>query len=293
MSQTKREKLYGLKSDSLFKYVFSNKENLKLFLKDIFDEEITNVYYHDKEYTKENKNLRYGVSDLLIDTGEEHIIIEMQRSDLKNLEQRITMYKSRLYAVQNPGEMYQFVTPVKVLIILDYPYGVEKPVKVYEEIEKETKERFGNYGIIKIWNIKESLKEKGSTKYPYARLFSLDEYTWEEAKEILEETKKNQKLKHIGKLVEQYNLDYDMYVKLKEEENVEMTFEQATGGIRAYAREEGRIEGKKEGKLEGKLENQIEIATNLLLEGFDRDFVMKMTKLSEEQLEQLYKNCER
>ena len=58
------QKLYGLKHDLNFKNIFSKKRNLKLFLSDAFQEKIDDFWYADKEYKKENKNLRYGISEL-------------------------------------------------------------------------------------------------------------------------------------------------------------------------------------------------------------------------------------
>ena len=103
------KKLYGLKHDLNFKNIFSTKRNLILFLSDSFQEKIDDFWYADKEYKKENKNLRYGISDIIIETKEERILIEMQNKDLKNLESRITMYFSNHYSSQDPGKNYENV----------------------------------------------------------------------------------------------------------------------------------------------------------------------------------------
>ncbi len=119
-------KLYGLKSDLNFKNVFGRKRNLAMFLSDVFEEKVENFWYVDKEYKKENRNLRYGISDIVIENGKERIMIEIQNQDLKNLEPRITMYFSNHYSTQNPGKNYENVKPLKVLLILNYSYGISK-----------------------------------------------------------------------------------------------------------------------------------------------------------------------
>ncbi len=159
------QKLYGLKHDLNFKNIFSKKRNLILFLSDAFQEKIDDFWYADKEYKKENKNLRYGISDIIIETKKERILIEMQNKDLKNLESRITMYFSNHYSSQNPGKNYENVKPLKVLLVLNYLYGISKILKHYQMLEEHMKEKFGDLFSIKIWNIKKSLTEKNAIDY--------------------------------------------------------------------------------------------------------------------------------
>ena len=84
----------------------------------------------------------------------------MQNKDLKNLESRITMYFSNHYSSQNPGKNYENVKPLKVLLVLNYPYGMSKILKQYQMLEENMKEKFGDLFSTKIWNIKKSLTEK-------------------------------------------------------------------------------------------------------------------------------------
>ncbi len=58
------QKLYGLKHGLNFKNIFSQKRNLILFLSEVFQEKVDDFWYSDKE----NKNLRYGISDIIIET---------------------------------------------------------------------------------------------------------------------------------------------------------------------------------------------------------------------------------
>ena len=119
-----KEKIYGLRFDTSFKNVFCNHHFLKQFFKDIFHEEVKNITYIDKEVFKENKHLSYSIFDLLIRGKDEFVIFEMQNQDLKNIEARVTMYLSKYYARQNVGKKYEQVKPIKMRLILNYPYGI-------------------------------------------------------------------------------------------------------------------------------------------------------------------------
>ena len=57
---------------------------------------------------------------------------------------------------------------------------------------------------------------------------------------------------------------------------MEMTFEQATSGLIAHAKEEG--------KIEGRMEEKIEMIHNLLSSGVDLDIVASAANLSKQQI---------
>ena len=209
----KNKKIYGLRYDTIFKNVFHNKQYLKQFFKNIFKENLEEFWYIDKELSKENKNLRYRVSDLVIETKERIIIIELQNKNLENIEPRSKMYVSGFYARQNPGEFYEKVKPVELYLILNYPYQTPNVLKSYEEIDRKYEEQFGNLSKIKIWNMYEALKRKKGIDYDYARLFNLD--LLKEANIMLNELKKKKELQGFINKIEYYNLDYETYKKLK------------------------------------------------------------------------------
>ncbi len=206
----------------------------------------------------------------------------MQNKDLKNLESRITMYFSNHYSSQDPGKNYENVKPLKVLLVLNYPYGMSKILKQYQMLEENMKEKFGDLFLIKIWNIKKSLTEKNTIDYQYARLFNLSEHEIKKSKQILKEAKKDPKFEKIVTRIEQYNMDLKTYQKLKEAEMLEMTFEEATAMIKLDAERTGEKRGEKRGKREAKLET----AHNLLELGIDINVIMKATNLTEKQIRQ-------
>ena len=73
-----------------------------------------------------------------------------------------------------------------------------------------------------------------------------------------------------------YNMDYKIYQKLKEEESMEMSFEQATSMIKYHAEQRGEKRGKKEGIMVGKLET----AFSMLKKGIDLPFIKEITGLN-------------
>ncbi len=279
----KDTKVYGLRYDTIFKNVFQNKQYLKQFLKQIFKESLEDFWYVDKELSKNNKNLRYRVSDLVIETKKRIIIIELQNKNLENIEPRSKMYVSGFYTRQNPGEFYERVKPVELFLILNYPYQKAVVLKEYEQMNQKYKEQFGSLSKIKIWNIYEALKVKKGIDYDYARIFNLD--YWKEPVHILMELKKKGVQSFI-KSIELYNLDYKIYKKLKEEESMEMSFEQATSMIKYHAEQRGEKRGERRGEKRGIITGKLETAFSMLKKGTDLSFIKEVTGLSEKQIKE-------
>ena len=64
-----------------------------------------------------------------------------------------------------------------------------------------------------------------------------------------------------------------------------------TSGIN-HARKEGKAEGKAEGIKEGELNKQKQIATEMLKEKLPIDMIIKLTKLTKEEIEELMKKID-
>jgi len=247
-------------------------------MRDVFHEKIDDFWYKDKELSKENINLRYGVCDMVIETPTKIILIEVQNKNLGNLVPRLKMYTSRFYTEQNSGKDYKEMKPVEAYIILNYEEGIPAVLKEFEEYDKKIDEQFGNLSKIKIWNIAEAIKKRETIDYDYAKIARLDSYEIEEGKKILEKYKQDKRFKKIAKEIEIYNMDIETYKALKEVENMEMSFELATSMIRHEAEDKG--------KLEGKLED----VKNMLTLGIDISTITKITGLNESQIMDYQKN---
>ena len=275
-------KIYGLRYDTIFKNMFQKKEYLKQFFKDVFQENLEDFWYIDKELSKENKNLRYRISDLVIKTEKRIIIVELQNKNLENIEPRSKMYISGFYMRQNPGKFYEHVKPVELYLILNYPYQSPEVLKEYEEINRNRDEQFGNLSKIKIWNIYEALKKRNGIDYDYARIFNLDRLGKKVVTKTLLELEEKKTFQSFIKNIKCYNMDYKIYQKLKEEESMEMSFEQATSMIKYHAEQRGEKRGKKEGIMVGKLET----AFSMLKKGIDLPFIKEITGLTDSQIKE-------
>lgn len=296
-----KNKIYGLNNDYLFKKIFGKEYHAKQLIKDLFDQEVTEIKYLEKEFKKENKQLSYGICDLLLDEKNKMIVLELQNKNLKNIEPRMCMYLSKLYAEHGWDKEYRKIKPIEILLILNYSYKSHKTLKRYREIEKTIQEEFGKYFHINIWNIKEALKEKNTMNQKYALLFSLSKKTEIKGKQILQELEKETRFKSIIKEIKEYNMDKEEYQRMKEVEIMEMTFEQATSLLledakkqaikdgKRVGRREGRREGRRAGKIEGKQEKTIEMVKNMILENIPIEKIMRITSLSEKEIEQYQK----
>ena len=286
--------IYGLRFDSSFKNMYKDKEQLKKMVRKLFHEEIGEIEsFRDKEIVKENVNLKCGICDLVVETKENIILIEMQNKNLKDFKKRLKRYVSMLYATQELSEDYCKMKPVKIYLMLNYREGKKQVLKKYSEMEKELKEEFDCLSEISVWNLKEALKQKRGVDYDYARLCILDKMSKEEALDILEELYQKEEYKKEVEKIIMYNLDIKTYQRLKEEKYMlETTFELETSGLRAEAkrkglmegRKEGRKEGIKEGIKEGRKEAKLETAISMLKEGLEMSFVQKITGLKEQQI---------
>jgi len=273
------QKLYGLSNDYLFKKVFINEQICRRFLKDIFEIEINNFYYSNKEMVKENKDLSYGISDLILKTNNETIIIEMQNSNNHDIENRSMVYLSKLYSEQWNSKDYKLLKPITICLILNYNYK-EKELQEYKMLETELYEKFGTNFTVKIWNLK--IDSEDNKKKEYVELFNI--------KKDLETLRKETKLQEILNLIEEYNMDKDVYQKMKERELMEWTIEDEfkLREMTAHQRgeEKGRMAGKKEGIKEGLKEGIRRTVKNMLSEGFSIETIMKATKLSKQEIEE-------
>lgn len=153
-------RLYGMRYDPLFKNIFFKKENFKQLMKDLFHENVEKFHYEKQELPKGNVNLQSGVCDMVMKSRKRILLLEVQNKDLKNLIERVKYYSSEFYANQDPGRDYKKLLPVEVYLIINFSFGKKQILKEYEEFERTLQEQLGNVSKIKIWNIKEALKEK-------------------------------------------------------------------------------------------------------------------------------------
>lgn len=286
----KIETIYGLRFDSSFKNLYKDKKQLQKMIRELFSEEILNIEsFRNQEFVKDNVNLKCGICDLIAETKDYILLVEMQNNNLNDFKKRLKRYVSMLYVTQKLGDNYVEMKPVKVYLILNYGERKKQVLKIYREMEKNLKEEFDYLSEIRVWNIKEALKMKHGMDYNYARLYLLDQFTKEEALNILKELYQDERFKEIVEKIIIYNLDLKTYQKLKEEKYMlETSFALETSGLREKVKREalreGRKEGKKIGMKEGMKKGKIEIACQLFSSGVPLELLVKVTGLKEEQI---------
>lgn len=266
------ERLFGLRYDPLFKSIYFKKKNMKKIMNDLFHEKLEDFEYHRQELPKENVNLKSGVCDIVMKSKKRIMIVEIQNQDLKNLIERMKYYVSGYYSSQKPGKDYKGLIPVEVYLIINFPFGEEKILKEYEEFEKDLKEQFGEYSKIKIWNIEEALKMEKGLDYEYGKLMTLDDDEKRDGKEVLEKLGEKEEHKELVEEIKYYNEDEETYRRLREVNMLEMTFEQATAGIRRDAFEKGEKKG------------ILKTAISMLKKGTDLAFIKEVTGLTEKEI---------
>lgn len=266
------ERLFGLRYDPLFKSIYFKKKNMKKIMNDLFHEKLEDFEYHRQELPKENVNLKSGVCDIVMKSKKRIMIVEIQNQDLKNLIERMKYYVSGYYSSQNPGKDYKGLIPVEVYLIINFPFGEEKILKEYEEFEKDLKEQFGEYSKIKIWNIEEALKMEKGLDYEYGKLMTLDDDEKRDGKEVLEKLVEKEEHKELVEEIKYHNEDEETYRRLREVNMLEMTFEQATAGIRRDAFEKGEKKG------------ILKTAISMLKKGTDLAFIKEVTGLTEKEI---------
>lgn len=267
------KKIYGLSNDYVFKKIMRKQELCKKFLNDIFDIQIEQFEYIDKEFVKEQKNKTYGICDIVIKNKKEIIIIEMQNKNNYNIENRSMMYLSKMYTKQWKNKDYKKLKPVTICLILNYPYQ-EKEIEEYQMLELKLHKKFGNQLKVKIWNT--VIESKKEIIKKYKKLLS---------PKTTKEIEKEKELEEFVREIIEYNMQEEEYERMKEVEIMNFTLEDEILLCQATAYQNGLEEGEKSGKID----TLKETVKNMLAENFSIEMIMKATKLSKNEIQEYQK----
>ena len=297
----KRElNLLPIKNDYVFKRVFSYKGNedvLLDLLEAILKRKITKVEVRNPEMVSEKENGKKFILDIKAELDDGTIVdIEMQTADERNIQERSTAYSARMVSEQlQSGEEYTRLNKVIFIGILDFEYykrnsyyNVARPR--FDEIEeeyfvdmgyKEQEELASKYVEMHYIELPKYFK-----KVPIMKT-KLDEWLWlfSEDEEKMEMVKrKNKKVKKAMNTLERISLDpkeREMYESIQTEEFLQRISEN-------NIREEGRIEGREEGERK----KEAEIIKEMLKNSFTTEQIKKVTKLTEEEIEEIKKQID-
>ncbi|MFM9414159.1 Rpn family recombination-promoting nuclease/putative transposase [Peptococcus simiae] len=212
----------------------------------------------------------------------EIVNVEVQVRKFKYWRDRALYYAARMLSGYNPGAEYGAVKPIRQVSILDYPFdsSVPKFFYNYRLIEDDIGEEYSDKFQLSVLNLRRmdlaTEVDRLSNRLLWAKLFRAQSWN------ALEELTENSNLaKEVVETMYEATTDDNMSRWLSDKE----ILERDRAAQEAYAREENMIKGMEKGM---EIKN-FEFAKNLLVEGFSRDDVRRLTNypFSDEELDSL------
>lgn len=278
-------------NDYIFKKIFAKKGNESI-LKDLLDSilqiKIENIeVIADANLERQLESNKLGILDIKAKVDEDTIVnIEIQIINRYNMIERTLFYWSGLYYnVLQKGDDYKEIKKVIAINILDYNEFEEGP---YHEVAKLRREYL--YKIltdkieihfIQIPKFKKQRKDMKTKLDMWMDFISqIDE------KEVKNAMSKNKEIKKAQE-------EYEYLTGNEEERRIAFLREKAIrdeNSIFDAGKDIGRQEGKEEGIEIGKKQKQKEIVKTMTKEEMPIETIMKVTKLSREEIEKIQKD---
>ncbi|AMP97305.1 hypothetical protein AY601_0340 [Pedobacter cryoconitis] len=292
-------------SDFGFKHLFGgepNKEIMIAFLNALFEGEkrITDLVYNPTELARDDKEHKKVSFDLLCtgDNGEQ-FIVEMQRADHDNFEDRCIFYLSRLIHQQKlMGNRHWEVKMKEVFLIAILDFNMKNCLSDHylqsiSLVNTGTGEIFHNGLGFKFLELpkfgkKEDELENELDKWVYMlkHMHSLDQIPKYLDKRVFE---KIFNIAEMKKLSPEQQFVYDSILQREEDDYSRLKSAERRG--RREGKEEGKDEGREEGiekgLVQGKHETALAIARKMKEEKFDNDKIAGFTALPIEEIESL------
>ena len=314
-------KYIDLRCDFGFKYCMSDPIIMKSFLNALLEgdvEKITSVTFENVEMPRDTINQRGVTFDLhcSTETGDT-ILIEMQNSYQKLFKTRANFYIFNLMSKKirrgiEWGKMENDITRIIGIFIMgDGLAGLDDAITCTAECNVKTGEIFWDrhrkyfINLPKFKFDAENITTKDIWINFFKNLGDMDKIhksVYERADEgllrLLEKAKVaaltdeerdvyEASMKRLEDEVDMEELGY----KIGMEEGLDIGRKEGRKEGREEGRKEGRKEGREEGRKEGREEGEhnkaIQIATDMKKEGMDMALIVKMTKLSLEEIEKI------
>lgn len=183
-------KIYTLTNDYLFKRIFRIEKYLKILLKKFFSLDVNKITYLNPDLIKEKIDEKAGIVDLLLETDDEIIILELQNVNEYNLKERMLYYLSSVLVHEciKVSEDYTKLKKCKMFVITNFNF-------LNNNILNEIKLKYDNtifsdlieYKVLELRKLK---KAKDNDAYELGRLFIgqfNQSFKTEELKEIYEQ----------------------------------------------------------------------------------------------------------
>ena len=277
-----------LTCDWAFKYLFQNHPDLLIaLLNDILNEKISSVEFRNTELTDVVPSDKRILFDLLCQTPNGTILVEMQKASRFDQRDRLFFYGSRLVTRQvKRGDEDYVLAPVKIICIMNYenehPNSPDDKILYhYRTQEIETGEPFGSqmsFFLLELPRVMRYTDEYESPIAGWCRIFRNFAIF---AKSRSEKDARFSKLERAMRISGLDDKEIDNYF------SVMMTEKEMRPYIKG-AEQQGYRKGFKEGAEQGKAEGKAEVAKSLLSLGLPLDQISIATGLSSEQIEALY-----
>lgn len=285
-------------NDVIFQLIFGRNKNKHLtdnFIKSIF-------YYINESNDLNNIRIKSEVSleklkirdksirlDIIAEYNEKIVCIEMQNKNYNNIYERARFYASKIDSNNlNKGEKYISLKPLTMIIILNYiPKELEnsKILQNLITIDDYNNNKNINIGLKYIFIFLPKLKDFNieNLDNDFFKWLKFLEY---KDMEVIERMAKENKFINDAKK-EMFILTAEQeeknYQRFRENYLIDRKFD------RAEFLEIGRKEGKKEGITIGKRQSLLNFARKMLIEKYNIQEIIKLTGLSENEINKLAK----
>ena len=282
------EKFYTAKYDRTFKEIFLKEENeelLLLILEETLNTKVAKIKQRNIELNNGNIFVRRKHLDILLETDQGLIGIEINSSVEDYLHPRNLAFQCDNYAHYTlVGQDYTEEVQI-IQINLTYKMQDEELVRRYFIQDRTGKKYAQNFQIIE-WNMDKIMKfwyDKNEEKIEeYKHLIMLD-LSKEDLKKL---AKKDREVEKYMKEVERVNEDPRFREYMTKEEDQKKIYNTQMSKAYNEGISEGISKGIEQGILEGGKEKSIEIAKKLLNK-LPVNEIVKVTGLSKEEIEHL------
>lgn len=274
------------KSDVMFKKIFSNPDLLISLLNALLplseDQQICSIEYLPCEIAPVNPFRKNTIVDVRCkDQNGRQFVVEMQMEWTNAFLQRVLFNASKAYVSQaGKGFKYEHLMPVYSLSLINDTYTDSKECIHHYNIvcDEETKLVIKglHFTFIELPKFKPTtFLEKRMAVLWLRFLTEINDGTRNAPAELLEDPLTNKALEMVQEsaMSEEELYTYDKFWDIISYENTLMS---------------GRFrEGKEEGLAEGRAEGILQTAKNMKSEGIPIDIIMKVTGLSQQEIEKL------
>ena len=290
-----KKKRLELTNDYVFKKIFAKPENnveLKALLEAILNIHIEQVEVKNPEIEKNYEDEKLGILDIRAYINEDTIVdVEMQVANVYTIVNRNITYSSRIIAEQlQVGDSYTVLKKFISINILGENLFKRNSYHniAHLKFEKTEKEKYVDMGYKEE---QEALTDKIEVHYIELKKFlkknpgissKLEQWLWlisGEEEKVKMASKENENIKKVVEDLDEMSADENERLEAYKRKLAVWDYNVSI----AEATERGKAEGLEEGSEKSKRE----IARNMKKEGMEIETIMRITKLSKEEIEAL------